>query len=88
MFLIVVDLIISSSTVMISSHGVLPLSTKPPSPAVGTVSTDTMQPSQTSEILLNYKGVYIANRSTPATYNIPNYDNTKFTWYAEHLQCI
>ena len=44
------DSIISSSTVMISSHGVLPLSTKPPSPAVGALSTDTMQPSQTSEI--------------------------------------
>ena len=35
---------------MISPHGVFQLSTKPPSPAVGTVSTDTMQPSQTSEI--------------------------------------
>ena len=47
---------------MISSHGVLPPSTKPPSPAVGTVSTDTIQPSQTSEISqkqINYKGVYI-----------------------------
>ena len=67
---------------MISSHGVFPLSTKPPSPAVGTVSTDTMQPSQTSETSqtdqLYWCLHYIAGRSTLATYI-----NTKFTWYAK-----
>ena len=76
------DSIFSISTVMISSHGVLPLSTKPPSTAVGTDSTDTMQPSQTSAISqTNHLLHYIANRPTLETY-----DNTKFIWYAKHLQ--